>query len=134
MDPKIGKFQVILKGYKISAKAGENWKDTVIPVEGLNETKQDDVLQIYDKLGPSEDLEGLFTPIDSSMLEVRGTQSDVSQTYLKIQFLPCLQANDITCADKAEIDTFLDSHIFFFLTTSNHIDLLEVKPEQETLG
>ena len=71
---------------------------------------------MFSAYGDIENLEGIYTASDPSMLEIAGTVSDFNIQFIRIEFKPCSNSTEaLVCGTDKEIRTYLASKMFMFL-------------------
>ena len=83
--------------------------------------------------GVSDDLPPWFTVNKPEDLLLKGSWNDLHQQQVWIEFQPCLQSHDPTCAPLSEVESFLKTENLGMWVAKNFIDMEEVLAESETL-
>ena len=104
-----------------------------IPIEEVTKSKNEDTLKYLSSFGSKAHLEGMYTAIDPSVLELSGTVNDFTTDFISLTFIPCQTSGSLKCAPDEEIQIFLASHVLIVEALTNFIDMEEVLPAGETL-
>ena len=109
LDPKIGRFELKQKEYFIDREKQNHidFNETLIEIEESS--------LIDERLGNFFG-RGVYSAKDMNQLSLLGADADPHKQYVELNFIPCLDELDETCADKAEIETFMESHQFFLFS------------------
>ena len=132
LDPRIGSFEVV----QIKADVTDAQylvTQTTLEVDDINETDNEGALNLAAKLGDYTQLNGLYNLRDVNNVEMKGTLGDINFAFIRMNFKPCLQSVDPSCASEEELRAWLKGHIFGIYVATNFIEMSEILPIEETL-
>ena len=114
LDPRIGRFEihqinVDYKGklYAEITDSKDLYEDIIVPIKQLD-LKTDDPKGLF-KWFPRDQL-GLYTNVDDSELELRGSTYSDTKQVVQLFFSTCKKELDDSCAEPSEVQAFLAAH------------------------